>query len=197
MNLLWQEPCSLTSAHEILTLGHACALAGPHGIPCRVLDVSSTQHILGMFPLLSCTRFYYVEMSTTGDWYVRSYRYLLPIDSVYCIHQRVVGCVAILTAYVPFWFVCLGIGHALPYGALIRLFLHMVSFWYLWTFDVFVHVSISYGSRFHCYEHPPRWYGPVRGHCNIDFIYLFISLVLVRVRDTLCDIHMEYLKISF
>lgn len=142
MNLLWQEPCSLTSAHEILTLGHACALTGSHGIPCRVLDVSSTQHI-GMFPLLSCTRFYYVEMSTTGDWYVRSYRYLLPIDSVYRIHQRVVGCVAILTAYVPFWFVCLGIGHALPYGALMRLLFHMVSFWYLWTFDVFVHVSIS------------------------------------------------------
>ena len=196
MNLLWQEPCSLTSAHEILTLGHACALTGPHGIPCRVLDVSSTQHI-GMFPLLSCTRFYYVEMSTTGDWYVRSYRYLLPIDSVYRIHQRVVGCVAILTAYVPFWFVCLGIGHALPYGALMRPLFHMVSFLIplnFWRFCARVH--------FLWFTVPLLWTSTTlvwscTGTLQHWLYYLYISLVLVRVRDTLCDIHMEYLKISF
>ena len=32
---------------------------------------------------------------------------------------------------------------------------------------------------------------------TLTLFYLYISLVLVRVRDTLCDIHMEYLKISF
>ena len=60
--------------------------------PCPVLR--RLQYLaVGSIPLLSCSIFYYVGLSTCGDGYVRSYRHHLPIDSVDFI--QVVGCVAV------------------------------------------------------------------------------------------------------
>ena len=87
-----------------------------------------------------------------------------------------------------------GIQHTLPYGALIRLFTSSGFFLIPLEFLTFLCTCpFLCGSRFHCYEHPPCWYGPVHELINFDFSFFFlVSLVLVRVRDTLCDIHMEF-----
>jgi len=148
------------------------------GFPARYIDVSSPWSVGNIsltirYNILLCRFEYSLEMITV------IYSYPYSFDSV--DHIRVVG-----------WVLDFSLRHALPYGALIRLLLHMVLFD---TFEFFLTFLCTcpflYGSRFHCYEHPPRWYGPVHELINFDFSFSF-SLVLVRVRDTLCDIHMEF-----
>jgi len=69
----------------------------------------------------------------------------------------------------------LGIRHTLPYGALIRLLLHMVLFdTFEFFFTFLCTCPFLYGSWFHCYEHPPRWYGPVHELINFDFSFFFL-----------------------
>ena len=78
-----------------------------------------------------------------------------------------------------------GIRHALPYGALTCSTLLSISI----LFECWL---VCARSRFHCYEHPPR--------CMVlimDSSTLLISLVLLRVRDTLCDIHAGFCSQSF
>ena len=86
----------------------------PQGFPARYIDVSSPWSVENIsltirYNILLCRFEYSLEMITV------IYSYPYSFDSV--DHIRVVA-----------WVLDFGLRHALPYGALMRLFLHMVSF---------------------------------------------------------------------
>ena len=118
-------------------------------------------------------------------WYIRSYRYHLPIDSADLID--VVRCVHIPMDDIPVllystWYDLLVYGTRFPMEHLTFSTLLSISILFeCWCVCARVHLW----SRFHCYEHPPR--------CmvlNIDTSTLLIHKPGVgKSTRSLCDIH--------
>jgi hypothetical protein len=141
----------------------------PHGnSPVQYLDVSSTWQ-LGILPLLSGPIFYLVGLSTFGDgmYGATVIIYLMIVWTLLMWSDVSMYLWSRYRYYVLYLVWSPGIWHALPYGALTFSTLLCISILFeCW----FVSARVHLWSRFHCYEHPPRWYGPVHRHFNFAYI---------------------------
>ena len=127
----------------------------------------------------------------TRWWYVRSYRYHLPMDSVDLIY--VVGCVYIrMHVSVLLYSTDTSSAYMARASLWSTYVFYIIQYFYtLWMLTCMCTCPFLW-SRFQCFEHlhvGMVLYG--------DSSTLLICLVFVRERDTLCDIHAGFCSSSF